>query len=134
MRYRCLKHKTLEDTFGVFHDYLDDGTQYGIAHCTKPDLFGETTTLETLKEYWKDYPAVIRQLDDYDIIDAELSFPYRNTVDVNNLQFGAPFRLEGYNLPIHFKRVDDDGLFIFEDVYGDVMSYTEEQFRRLKPC
>lgn len=73
MNFKVLKHKTLEDTFGVFHDFYDDGShKYEIWHCARPELLKETTSIEILKEYWKDHSTVVKQLDDYEILDAEL--------------------------------------------------------------
>jgi len=66
-KYKVLVHRETGQ-FGVFHNGE-------IWHCGIPDLFAETATMELLKS--ADVPIVdlkdMTDLDDYDLVDAELA-------------------------------------------------------------
>lgn len=67
MQYKVLKHKKLEDTFGVFHA----GDNSEIWQSSTPTLFGIETTMEYLKSHWSKTMAA-KQIDDYELRTAEL--------------------------------------------------------------
>jgi len=62
MEFKVLKHKTLEDTFGVFRP--SDNTE--IWQSSTPQLLGVTATMEYFKNANKGTIAE-RQLDDYEL-------------------------------------------------------------------
>lgn len=68
MQYKLLKHKTLEDTFGVPVDNFE------IYQSSKPSLFPNDVTIEFMKNYYVGQPAY-NQLDDYELLTVELTFP-----------------------------------------------------------
>src|SRR5688572_7525394 len=75
-KFKVLKHKDTADIFGhinSFNDEINEKDCWEIFHMNKPSyLLGEETTMELLKEYWKEYPQVIRELVNYDLITVEL--------------------------------------------------------------
>jgi hypothetical protein len=67
MQYKVLKHKKLEETFGVFHG--SDNSE--IWQSSTPTLFGRETTLEYLKKI-NNGSIAYKQLDSYDLVAVEL--------------------------------------------------------------
>ena len=67
MEFKILKHKKLEDTFGVFH--VGDNSE--IQHSSTPTLLGTSATMEYLKSTNKGTIAE-KQLNDYELVTYEL--------------------------------------------------------------
>ena len=72
MRFKTLKHKTLEDTFGMFHENE-------IYHCSIPSLQPMTVTMENVMSYLSksvmsnnDVKDILSQLNDYDLIEVDI--------------------------------------------------------------
>lgn len=74
MTYKVLKHKKRPDLFGVI---LFEGEKSEIYHATKPELFPETATIESLEAYFTNTvfsKLIPLQLLDYDLVEVELTF------------------------------------------------------------
>lgn len=71
-KFKVLKHKTLQDTWGYPNTYSDI-TEPEIYHTHSPShLLGEDTTIELLKSYYQFESLILNQLDDYELIDVEV--------------------------------------------------------------
>lgn len=77
MKLKVLKHKTEEDTYGIF-----EGIE--ILQCAIPWLFPITATTEALIQYWMtsneflddEREHLLSQLNDYDLVEVELNHVY----------------------------------------------------------
>jgi hypothetical protein len=69
MLYKALKHKTLEDTFGIVNE--DINNTFRIDQCSTPFLQPATANTEMMVEYWTKigHPEVIEQMADYEMVD-----------------------------------------------------------------
>ena len=67
MQYKVLKHKRLEETFGVFHA----GDNSEIWHSTTQTLLGKDSTMEYLKQINKGTMAY-EQLDAYELVNIKI--------------------------------------------------------------
>lgn len=63
MQFKTLKHKTLPDTYAYPADYPVE-----LSHIAIPQLQPITATMEFLKEYYRDHPKALEQLNDYDLV------------------------------------------------------------------
>ena len=72
MKYKILKHKILEKTFGMFYESSD--AEFGIIKCYKPELFEQEITIDYIKQLYEKSPEILAQLEDYDLVEVELSY------------------------------------------------------------
>lgn len=74
MKFKTLKHKTLDDTFGFIDDDMSDGKYFDIYPSSVPTMYPMTCTWEDTISYWLDKSeAVIMQLEDYELVTVELT-------------------------------------------------------------
>lgn len=83
MKFKTLKHKTLEDTFGCMMEVADQNNigirQWEIAHTSIPVLQPMTATLGMVIEYWGKQERAGRMMNylmDYEmvVVDVKLVF------------------------------------------------------------
>lgn len=79
MKFKTLKHKTLEDTFGYVIDLPQDDRpgvyQWEIAHSSIPVLQPMTATMEMAIEYWNKVHGgqmMGEYLKEYDMVEVEV--------------------------------------------------------------
>lgn len=65
MRFTTLRDKKYPDGWGAFH-------ANEIYHSGRPVLMGENVTMEMLKDFHKDNPTILSQLDNFELITVEL--------------------------------------------------------------
>lgn len=88
MRFKTLKHKTLEDTFGCAIEVADEGdhmlSHWEIAHTSTPVLQPMSATMKMVYEYWTESSfissengrLIVEYLKDYEmvVVDVKLVF------------------------------------------------------------
>lgn len=63
-QFKTLRHKTLPDTYAYPADMPIE-----FSHISTPQLMPATATMQSLKEYYKDHPKALQQLEEeYDLI------------------------------------------------------------------
>ncbi len=69
--FKTLKHKTLE---GIFANIIIEPDLSEIGHTTIPTLYNTTSSdIDVFKKYFKDYPPIFKQLDDYELVTVKLT-------------------------------------------------------------
>lgn len=78
MRFKTLKHKTLEGLFGVVDSTIAPSEKgaYEICQTTTPHLQPATATMDAMIQYWEKHHevGVIEQLQDYDLVEVDIQF------------------------------------------------------------
>lgn len=134
-QFKTLRHKTLPDTYGYPADFPIE-----FSHISTPQLMPATATMESLKEYYKDHPKAVQQLEqEYDLITvavvplrmpAKVTFWPNGNVSVWDKEGNDMPELQGGWMPLYFDYLKQEG---YDPAKVEFKAYINEAWVNIIP-